>query len=378
MTWRWLVVCLLFAGLAKAQGGPGSDVLRRAVELHQAGHYAEAITGYQAYLKTHPDAAAVRSNLGAALIHEGRYDEAVEEYKHALEAQPSNYGIRLNLGLAYYKMGEIGLAIKEFELLHAAQKPDDPERERLRLLLAGCYLADGENDRVVALLDPLAEKDPNNLTVSYMLGTALIRTGQEKRGALIIHNLLQHGDTAEVHMLMAYTLMGTNNKNGALEEISRALALNPDLPEAYTLRGRLDFIVTNLQGAEKSFRKALELDPNSFEALLFLGAMFRQQGRVEQAEPLLLRALRIQPKEIRIRYQVALLYSAQGDDQRAAAVLRDLIKDVPEYLEAHRSLATIAFRLGLVEEGRKEMKIAKELDAKVQEQDITFGRSLKK
>ena len=100
MTWRWVIVLLLSAGLAKAQAGPGTDVLRRAVELQQAGHYAQAITDYQAYLKIHPEAAAVRSNLGAALIHEGRYADAVEEYQRALGAQPTNYGIRLNLGLA--------------------------------------------------------------------------------------------------------------------------------------------------------------------------------------------------------------------------------------------------------------------------------------
>jgi tetratricopeptide (TPR) repeat protein len=377
VTWRWVIVCLLSAGLAKAQAGPGTDVLRRAVELQQSGHYAEAITDYQAYLKIHPEAAAVRSNLGAALIHEGRFADAVEEYQRALEVLPSSYGIRLNLGLAYYKMGEVGQAIKEFESVYAAQPVDDPERQRVTLLLAGCYLGEGENARVVELLDPLADKDTNNLTLDYLLGTALIRSGEEERGALMIQHILQHGDTAEAHMLMAYTLMKANDKKKAMDEISRALALNPDLPEAYTLRGRLDFIVTDLGGAEESFRKALEVDPNAYEALLFLGALLRQQGRLEQAEPLLVRAIRIQPKGIGIRYQVALLYSQKGDDERAAALLRELIKDVPEYLEAHRSLATIDFRLGLVAEARQEMKIAKELDARVQAQDLDFGRSLK-
>lgn len=378
MTWRWVIICLLSAGLAKAQAGPGMDVLRRAVELQQAGHYAEAITDYQAFLKIHPEAAAVRSNLGAALIHEGRYADAVDEYKRALEGLPSNSGIRFNLGLAYYKMGEVDKALKEFESLYAAQDVQDPIRQRVTLLLAECYLVEGNNDRVVALLDPLAEKDPNDLTLDYLLGTALLRMGQEKRGALMIDRLLKNGDTAEAHMLMAYTLMKANNSHGALEEISHALALKPNLPEAYTLRGRLDFIISDLEGAKASFRKALELDPNSYEALVFLGALLRLQGEPEEAKPLLERAVSIWPKGIRARYQLALLCSQQGDDARATALLQSLTKDVPEYLEAHRTLATIYFRLGRADEGRREMKIVKELDTQVQARDLEWGQDLRK
>src|SRR6266540_4331174 len=92
--WRWIVLGLLLAGAAAAQEVSGQQTLSRAVQLHQLGHYAEAIVGYQTYLKAHPEAAAVRSNLGAALAHEGRYSEAIDQYKQALAALPSSAGIR--------------------------------------------------------------------------------------------------------------------------------------------------------------------------------------------------------------------------------------------------------------------------------------------
>ena len=82
-----MLSCLLCLGLARAQDESG-QALRRAVELHQSGHYAEAITGYQAYLKAHPEAVAVRSNLGAALAHEGRYTEAIQEYEQLIRESP--------------------------------------------------------------------------------------------------------------------------------------------------------------------------------------------------------------------------------------------------------------------------------------------------
>ena len=136
----WMFLGLLWAALTVAQVESPERLLSQAVELQQSGHYSEAIVKYRIYLTAHPEAAPVRSNLGAALAHEGRYSEAIREYKLALAAQPANYGIRLNLGLADYKMGEVDQAVKEFEAVSAVLPADDPERRRLTLLLSECYL----------------------------------------------------------------------------------------------------------------------------------------------------------------------------------------------------------------------------------------------
>ena len=376
--YRFMLVGLLCTALATAQNHPDEQVLRQAVELHQTGHYAEAITNYQTYLKAHPEAAAVRSNLGAALAHEGRYSEATQEYAEALASQPTNYGIRFNLGLAYYKMGDVDSAIKEFERVYAAQPAQDPERQRVALLLSECYLRQGQDARVIAILDPLADTAVDDLTLDYLLGTALLHQGQEERGALMIQRILQNGETAQAHMLMAFTRFKANDKKGATDEVDHAIALNPNLPEAYNLRGRLDFLNSDLNGAEAAFRKALALDPNSFDARLWLGTLMRQQGRLQDANSDLGRAMQLRPSDIRVRYQYALLCSDQGDDKKAATMLQSLIKDAPEYTEAHRSLSTIYFRLGRTAEGREERKIAEAMDASIQAQEIERGKTLKK
>jgi tetratricopeptide (TPR) repeat protein len=378
LVWRRILVFLLWSTMTMAQSKPGEQALSRAVELHQSGHYPEAIAAYRAYLKTHPEAASVRSNLGAALAHEGRYPEAIQEYKVALDAQPSNTGIQLNLALAYYKTGDIDRAVKEFEGLYSVLPHNDPQRRRVMLLLAECYLRQDQDERVVALLDPLADADPNDLALAYLLGTALIHLGHEERGALMIQRILRNGDTAEAHMLMAYTQMKANDKKLAMEEVDRALALNPILPEAYCLKGRLSFIASDSIGAEAAFRKALTLDANAFDALLWLGTLLRQEGSLKESHSFLERAMQLRPKEVRVRYQFALQCAAEGDDKRAATVLESLIKDMPEYIEAHRSLAAIYFRLGRSAEGRRERKVAEEMDAAVQARDQERGRSLKK
>jgi tetratricopeptide (TPR) repeat protein len=171
--------------------------------------------------------------------------------------------------------------------------------------------------------------------------------------------------------------MKANQYRPALEEVDRAIALNPRLPEAHSLRGRLLFIASDLPGVEASFREALKLDPNHFEALLLLGTLLREQGRIEEARALLDRAYRLRPKEIRVRYQCAVLASAEGHDGRAVEMLEDLIKDTPNYIEAHRSLSATYFRMGRSAEGRRERAMAEKLDSLAQAQDQALGRTLK-
>ena len=57
------------------------------------------------------------------------------------------------------------------------------------LLLADCWLAMGRNKDVVKLL---ADK-PDDLAVTYLLGTALVRDGEVKRGQLVIDRILRNG-----------------------------------------------------------------------------------------------------------------------------------------------------------------------------------------
>jgi len=67
----------------------------------------------------------------------------------------------------------------------------------------------------------------------------------------MIRRILRNGDTAEAHMLMAFTRMKANDKREATQEVERALALNPNLPEAYGLRGRLAFLSSDLDGPRR-------------------------------------------------------------------------------------------------------------------------------
>jgi tetratricopeptide (TPR) repeat protein len=370
------LLCLLTA-LSGAAQTPEQALLSHAVELHQKGDYGGAITAYEKFLKAYPDAAAVRSNLGAALVHEGRLADAIREYTISLATDGSNAQVRLNLALAYYKAGEISKASQELERVRAALPAGSPEKGRVVLLLADCALRQGNGKRVIELLDPVMAAEPGNLAAAFLLGTALLDEKQEQRGAEMIDRIVRQGDRAEAHMLIAFTQMRLNDKKVAMAEVDRALELSPGLAEAHAVKGRILFTNSDLAGAEKAFREAIALDPNSFDSLLFLGTLMRQQSRMEDARQFLERALRIRPNEVRARYQYAVLESAEDKDDSAVQILEALVKDLPGFTEAHRSLSTAYFRVGRPADGKREREVAEKLDAATQAKDQAKGRNLK-
>src|ERR1700686_2394630 len=95
------------------------ELVQDAIQKQQAGDLDGAVAEYRQFLKTHPEATAIHSNLGAALAGLGRFEEAVPEYTIALKQSPAQDSARLNLAIAYYKMGRISKPATELAHIYA-------------------------------------------------------------------------------------------------------------------------------------------------------------------------------------------------------------------------------------------------------------------
>ena len=172
-----LLLILSFGAIARAQSP--QSLVQDAITKQKAGDLDGAVQEYREFLKTNPDAAVIRSNLGAALAGLGRFEEAITEYQAALKQSPSLPGVSLNLALAYYKMGRIGDAATRLAKVHK----ETPANTQATLLLADCDLRLGENKKVIELLTPLQQSNGDDLAIVYMLGTALRSRRTNGKGA---------------------------------------------------------------------------------------------------------------------------------------------------------------------------------------------------
>ena len=356
-----MALWLACAAMAQEQSSPDA-VLRRAIELHQAGDIPGAIAGYRAYLNLAPTNVMARSNLGAALSKAGQYEDAIAEYRKALELEPQNLPVRVNLGLAYYKTSQISAAAEE--LAKAVQQ--QPSNRQAIFLLADCDLRLGENKKVIDLLAPLEKDSPNDKALVYLLGTALIRDNQPARGQVLVDRILREGESAEARLLLGTTKMNAQEFAEALVDLRKAAELNPQLPDVFSYYGLALLTTGDVAAAAGAFRKELESNPNDFVSNLQLGVIFKQDQRYDAALSSFERALRVRPGDPGVRYQLATLDLITGNIEQACSKLEELVKETPHFVEAHVSLATVYYRLKRKEDGDRERATVLKLNAESQ------------
>lgn len=355
----WLLLAVLVYPACAEQP---DVILKQAVEAHRGGDIDKAVRLYKEFLKVRPNSLEAHSNLGAALARQGLYEDAISQYRDALKLSPANPGVALNLSLAYYKSGEINRAADELTKLNIAS----PGVPQVTMLLADCWLQMGEYTRVVDLLTPQYSEEKEDLATAYLLGTALIRDKQIVKGQRMLDRILKNGDSAEARLMMGTAKLSILDFAGALEELSRAVALNAKLPTVNSFYGQALMATGDTAGAQKAFRAELALNPNDYDSNLNLGSLLRQDHDFDNAVTLLERALRVRPGDLRARYQIANIQLAQGKVEAAERSLAGIIKEAPKFTEAHVSLATVYYRLKRKADGDRERAIVLQLNEEAQ------------
>jgi tetratricopeptide (TPR) repeat protein len=362
-----LAVLLSMAQASQAQGpvipkAPDADaVLAQAVQLHEAGDIFGAITGYEAYLKTDPNNAGVRSNLGAAYVRLGRFADGVAEYQKALAIEPASATYRFNLSLALYKGGRYVDAVRELQTVIAA-----PQHKGARLLLGDCYLRQGRFQDVVDLLAPWEASYGNDRGFAYVLGSAFIETDRLDYGQRLIDRIFMGGESAEGHLLMGTVHLRAGDAPAALTELKKAVELNPQLPVANGLLGRALLRNGENDAALRAFLRELELNPDDFNTNLQVAELKKRDQRFDDARVYVERALKMRPDDVPARFSLAGIYISTGKNDEARQLLEQVVAAEPNYVEAFAQLAIVYYRLGRKDDGDRMRARVQELNAELQ------------
>jgi Tfp pilus assembly protein PilF len=354
-------VLLLGASFVSHAQSP-QELVQDAQQKQRAGDLEGAASEYRQFLKLHPEATAIHSNLGAALAGLGRFEEAISEYQIALKQSPDLVAARLNLALCYYKMGRIEDAASELEKVRAAS----PENLQAVLLLGDCYMSLGRETDVIRVLEPEEQKHPDDLAIAYLLGTAYIREKRVQEGQVLVDRILRNGDSAEAHLMLGTAKMGAQDFAGARDEFAKAVALDPNLPEVHVLYAKALMLTGDSDLSAKEFEAELHVDPYNFDANLQLGAMAKQEQNYEQAKKYFVRAGETRPGDPGVRYQLALLNVDEGALDKARETLEGLVKESPQFLEAHVTLALVYYRLKRPDDSKREREIVQKLTNEAQ------------
>jgi tetratricopeptide (TPR) repeat protein len=191
------------------------------------------------------------------------------------------------------------------------------------------------------------EAAPERADITANLGRMLHEQGQSARGAELLERAVQIDPVNAGHWYnLGIAASGAGQPDRAEEALRQATILSPRWAMAWAVLGQAQ-LGHDAVAAERSLRKALEIDPTSVFARHTMAIALRRLDRAEDGLSLI-GTRRDQPAE-------TLLISAHllgdlGRLEEAAQAYRELLRERPQLLDAHETLARLLPMIGAGEQ----------------------------
>ena len=386
---------LLFVALCAVAQSQTNDS-RGFAELKK-GDYQNAFKLLTAQLAANPNDVAVQKALLRAYLESGRYSEAEATAKKFLQKTPDSGAIRHELAEALAVTGRYTEAIAEFErAARDSEKSEIPPGHKLESDLRRAELLElvGQDEPARTIYQSFVQyytdNDPKSAHELTVIARALVQLERfqdandmyrlaieadsnyleaQLGAAELFTQKYNYGDAAAFlsdalrinpNSARAYLNVARNKRLEDGEEmaaaLARALAINPNLVEALTLKAGLALEAGRHDDASTEIEKAFKVNPRSLEAHSLRAAMFYLQDK--DFEPEVAATLAIGPKYGEVYNILSHYATITRRTEQAVQFARRAIQVAPRLWAAHLNLGMALLRLGQMEEGRAEVEIA--------------------
>ncbi|PTW50598.1 tetratricopeptide repeat-containing sulfotransferase family protein [Rhodovulum kholense] len=259
----------LEARLAPAKGGPRAPLgsappqaAEAVLAALRAGRPGEAERRAEALTRAHPDSAVAFALLAAAQTDLGKTAAARTSFEAGLALAPDYPELRGGLGRLLVRTGEVAAGVRHLEaaLVRAPKNP-------LTLAALGEGLARlGRKAEAEAALRRAVAAEPRYLDGHLALAHLLMETGDPAAAETVLEAAIDAGhDRAIVRVRLAEAQAKQGRTDTARESYDAAIATEPGLALAYSLRGMLLQSLGEFAAAEADFRQAIALEPRNGE-----------------------------------------------------------------------------------------------------------------
>ncbi len=148
------------------------------------------------------------------------------------------------------------------------------------------------------------------------------------------------------NLLSGYGSFPTNQSIPLQEEaLDRALALDPDLGEAYASMADVHVFHRRFEQAEAAYQKAIELSPNYATAYQWYGLhLYRYPARADEALALVRKAVELDPVSPIVQLNLGVAYLSIGEVNAAEQHLLRLVELHPTFSRTYWSLSRLEAR----------------------------------
>ncbi|HIK37340.1 MAG: tetratricopeptide repeat protein [Geminocystis sp.] len=219
-------------------------------------------------------------------------------------------------------------------------------------------------------------------TNDYLERANFCNSKGDYRGAVYCYNkiLESHSRDYKTYLLRAIAYWRLGEEKKALEDLDRAIELNPNYELAYHWRGFVKYNLKDYQGAIVDFSEEIRVNPmsayayyrralayekaknllkafedylqvirlnrNLYQAFYNCGNVRYELGDKEGALADYQQALKLNPSLAKAYYNIGKVYRDLGDNERAVANYQKAIELLPSYAKAHYNLALIYMERG--------------------------------
>jgi DNA-binding winged helix-turn-helix (wHTH) protein/TolB-like protein/lipoprotein NlpI len=142
----------------------------------------------------------------------------------------------------------------------------------------------------------------------------------------------------------------------AKSSLQTALSLKPDLVEANTLLGAIQWIYDwDWKKAENTLKKAVEISPNNSNARNSYGVLLNRLGRYEEADVQIRKAVELNPTYLMGNVYIGVNYFSQKDYESAIKQFQKVIEINPKFIAGHWWLSRALWLSGKKQEAIQEI-----------------------
>ncbi len=149
-------------------------------------------------------------------------------------------------------------------------------------------------------------------------------------------------DLAPVHITLGIIYRDTGHNEEAINELKRAIEIEPDNPQSYRELGRTYQNLGEMDVAEESYNIAINLQPNYWGGYNQLGYFYRSSGQFEQAAKMFQKVTELTPDNFRGYYNLGGMYLTLGRFNLAELTLKKALA-IQLNGSAFNNLATVYF-----------------------------------
>ncbi len=157
---------------------------------------------------------------------------------------------------------------------------------------------------------------------------------------------------ANCYLQGTFSFIGTDQERVRIvnASIQKALAIKPELSEAYATRGLLkSYYEWDWAGAENEYKRALKLDPSYASVHHWYAELLAMDARFDESLAEYERAVVLDPLSLAVRTDLGLTYYYAGQHDRAATYLENVKEMDPSYARTYIYLSEVYRNQGYYE-----------------------------